>query len=374
MALFCSMIPSIKHYLRWRLRRATQKKWKIIISKLRLSKLTTPMRDEITSMWNGTLASEDLYQIAALQQLSKNPSPLFVPEFQYYYNIEPTLNRRSFALAYSDKNFYERFISFPKGLFVRTVIRSMNGVLMNHDYAAIQDADAVASLETGVEYIFKPSTSTSGGDDVALISKDQDGKIRFKERLFDTWMEAINASGLKHGNYLVQERVQQHEWFAKWNPSSLNTVRLMTYRCVDTNQVHHLGSVIRFGRPGSLVDNQAAGGLTCGIDENGFSRSFVCDKYGHVDHEGCFGERVPMHHRMIEIAQELASQFPYHRILGFDFCVNQNGQVQLLEVNCKNIEVNFMQMNNGPLFQDHLARIIAFTNTNRKQHLFEFHY
>jgi hypothetical protein len=81
-----------------------------------------------------------------------------------------------------------------------------------------------------------------------------------------------------------------------------------------------------------------------------------------------------MHHRMIEIAQELASQFPYHRILGFDFCVNQNGQVQLLEVNCKNIEVNFMQMNNGPLFQDHLARIIAFTNTNRKQHLFEFHY
>jgi hypothetical protein len=281
------------------------------------------------------------------------------------------LNQRGFALAYSDKNFYERFLVYPSGLFVPTVLRSMNGVLMRADYTRCSIQEATDLLSVGVEYIFKPSTSTSGGSDVALITKNERGEIHLGDQRFASFIEAMQANGLVHGNYIIQQRVQQHPWFARWNPSSLNTVRLMTYRSVLTEKVHPIGAVIRFG---SIVDNQAAGGLTCGIDQEGFSRDFVCDKYGRISYDGNFREAVPGYERMIEIAQTLAAQFPYHRLLGFDFCVNDAGDVHLLEVNCKNIEVNFIQMNNGPLFGDLLDEVITSARQTSRSHLFEIHY
>ena len=374
MVLFCGMILPIKLYLHWRIRRATNKKWKIILSRSNHAPLSDRLKREIVELWGRTLTSADLHQIAALIDISQNPSAGFVPEFQYYFSFEPAMNQRLFAAAYSDKNFYEKFLKYPSGLFVSSIIRSVNGVLMNGNFSPCSDSDVMENMITGVEYIFKPSTSTSGGSDVALIVKNDLGQIQFRQNQFNSFGEAMRSNGLRHANYLIQERVKQHEWFAKWNRSSLNTVRLMTYRSVRSNEVHHLGSVIRFGRSGSIVDNQAAGGLTCGIDDQGRSRSFVCDKHGRVEHDGFFGEMVPMHGSMVEIAKVIANQFPYHRFLGFDFCVNESGQVQLLEVNCKNIEINFMQMNNGPIMDKYLSEIISYSSRNHRQYLFEFHY
>lgn len=374
MMLFCKMIQSIKHYLRWKIRRATLKKWKIILSKLDGILVSPTLKESAFAQWGNVLKGQDILQIAALSQISGIASTRYVPEFHYYFTIEPALNHRGFALAYSDKNFYERFLLHPEGLFVPTLLRSMNGVLMRKDYTTCTSQEASDLMVVGMSYIFKPSTSTSGGSDVALISKNEKGQIQLGDQLFASFESAMDSNGLKHGNYIIQQRVQQHSWFAKWNPSSLNTVRLMTYRSAASEEVHHIGSVIRFGRAGSLVDNQAAGGLTCGIDHRGYSREFVCDKYGRSSTAGCFGEAVPEHARMIELAQKLASQFPYHRLLGFDFCVSEAGQVHLLEVNCKNIEVNFMQMNNGPLFGDLLDEVIRDARQHRRFHLFELQY
>lgn len=368
------MIQSIKHYLRWKIRRATLKKWKIILSKLNGILVSPTLKESAFAQWGNVLKGQDILQIAALSQISGIASTRYVPEFHYYFTIEPALNHRGFALAYSDKNFYERFLLHPEGLFVPTLLRSMNGVLMRKDYTTCTSQEASDLMVVGMSYIFKPSTSTSGGSDVALISKNEKGQIQLGDQLFASFESAMDSNGLKHGNYIIQQRVQQHSWFAKWNPSSLNTVRLMTYRSAASEEVHHIGSVIRFGRAGSLVDNQAAGGLTCGIDHRGYSREFVCDKYGRASTAGCFGEAVPEHARMIELAQKLASQFPYHRLLGFDFCVSEAGQVHLLEVNCKNIEVNFMQMNNGPLFGDLLNEVIRDARQYRRFHLFELQY
>jgi hypothetical protein len=151
---------------------------------------------------------------------------------------------------------------------------------------------------------------------------------------------------------------------------------MMTYRSVVDNAVHPLGAVVRFGRPGSLVDNQAAGGLTCGVLKNGKTGSFVCDKMGRFKGEdsawlSVMQSEVPMFKKMVEIAQDIASQYPYHRLLGFDFTVNDKEEVKLLEINCKNIEINFLQMNTGPLLGDFTEEILRHVQGQTKQSILE---
>ena len=80
---------------------------------------------------------------------------------------------------------------------------------------------------------------------------------------------------------------------------------------------------------------------------------------------------MPMFKKMVEIAQDIASQYPYHRLLGFDFTVNDKEEVKLLEINCKNIEINFLQMNTGPLLGDFTEEILQYVQGQTKQSILE---
>jgi hypothetical protein len=127
------------------------------------------------------------------------------------------------------------------------------------------------------------------------------------------------------------------------------------------------------------VDNQAAGGLTCGVSSDGQSGIFVCDKYGKYEGDTSkwsplFKTAVPNFFEMKEIAKKIALQYPYHRLLGFDFALDFNGNVKLLEINCKNIEINFIQMNNGPLFHDLTEEVVSYCERQKKQSLLEINF
>ena len=54
-------------------------------------------------------------------------SSLYAPENIYYTKIEPVLNNRTFAQAYADKNFYEKFLANHKAIFPNTILRGING-------------------------------------------------------------------------------------------------------------------------------------------------------------------------------------------------------------------------------------------------------
>ena len=68
---------------------------------------------------------------------------------------------------------------------------------------------------------------------------------------------------------------------------------------------------------------------------------------------------------------EIAKKFHYHRLLGFDFCVDEMGEVKLIEINNRNNEINFFQMNNGPLFREYTNEIIEFCSKNKKTVCFD---
>ena len=121
---------------------------------------------------------------------------------------------------------------------------------------------------------------------------------------------------------------------------------------------------------GAIVDNQAAGGIACGIGINGQLNCFAINKKGEKfnDINGvCFSDvgEVYKYQEIVALGKELAQKFYYHRLLGFDFCVDKEDKVKLIEVNNRNNEINFYQMNNGPLFREYTKEVVEFCSVNK---------
>ena len=362
--------------IHWRILIACRQKWKTIFHHNRhlLKESDARFNQDYQGFWGKYSGKKNVRQAQLLAQISGINDIKFLSEEVYYTQVEPALNRRLFAMAYADKNFYEHYLRGNEDLFPYACVRGMNGVWFDSNYNPITEEFEENCNHT--ELILKPSIDTSGGANVELVRRQMDGSWCINEESFASLRQLLEHKAGKSSHFVLQERIRQHPWFAAWNQSSLNTIRMMTYRSVVDNAVHPLGAVVRFGRPGSLVDNQAAGGLTCGVLKNGKTGSFVCDKMGRFKGEdsawlSVMQSEVPMFKKMVEIAQDIASQYPYHRLLGFDFTVNDKEEVKLLEINCKNIEINFLQMNTGPLLGDFTEEILQHVQGQIKQSILE---
>ena len=71
---------------------------------------------------------------------------------------------------------------------------------------------------------------------------------------------------LKGQNVLAEELIRQHPEMAKFNSSSLNSVRVVTLLKADGEAVVLPGSVVRIGRAGKIADNFHHNGMGAQID------------------------------------------------------------------------------------------------------------
>ena len=80
-------------------------------------------------------------------------------------------------------------------------------------------------------------------------------------------LDVLSLFKLYKKDFIIQEFVEQSEAMKKLNPTTLNTLRIMTYLRPD--DVYILSAVSRIGKPGSSTDNYSAGGILCGITQEG---------------------------------------------------------------------------------------------------------
>lgn len=149
----------------------------------------------------------------------------------------------------------------------------------------------------------------------------------------DHALKAIFAPGAV---WLVQERLDQHCLLKSLNPTSLNTMRLGTFRNQD-GSVEVDYAALRIGRPFSQVDAFAHGGLVVKIDEQTgmFARmGFQKPKYSlemfskHPDSGIEFeGTQMPFWDQIIDLAKEFATHAGNNKMVGWDVAVTPEGPV-----------------------------------------------
>lgn len=273
-------------------------------------------------------------------------SEKYIPASLYYYYITPYLVKMDFVHAYDDKCIYSKL--FPNMKQPEVLLKNMNGryfVSSEDTYNGEKEVsltEAVKYLMTQKKGVIKPSM-TGGGRNVRLFDFSSSGESAIEGLLCDY-----------HSDFIIQQQIRNSSELKRLNPSSLNTVRIYTYRRVDSCEYVVLGSAIRFGGNGSLQDNACAGGGFCRINDDGR----LDDRIYHFRHfekgslkqdKGIDSLYVPQYDKMVECCKSLHRCLPYIDLIGWDITEDEEGDLILIEYNYA-ADSEFLQIFNGPAF------------------------
>ena len=146
------------------------------------------------------------------------------------------------------------------------------------------------------------------------------------------WQEFVSRSRLA-GRTLLEEGLVQHPSLDRLNPSSINTVRIIT-RLRPDGSVQVVSAALRVG-VGGRMDNFTAGGLTCSLDpETGLVRRPFRSKVrspgdGSYIHPGSGlsveGLVMPFWDDVLVMIGDAATRVPQVRTVGWDVVIGPDG-------------------------------------------------
>ena len=199
------------------------------------------------------------------------------------------------------------------------------------DVVLVESADDYESFANIVrklgKVIVKPAADGCGSGIFLYGYKDEDSlKQKFEEMM-------QNGS-----SYIVEELIKQDSRMGVWSESSVNTLRINTFK--NKKGVFNHICFIRTGRNGAFVDNAGQGGIFAIIDDK---TGKICSD-GQNEHLSVFerhpdsgivykGWQIPEWEEVLSLAKEIhAKVFPKHPYIGWDFALSDNGWV-LIEGN-----------------------------------------
>lgn len=277
-------------------------------------------------------------------------SEKYIPTSIYNIEILWRLNRFHFRYAYADKGIYD-FV-FDDINRPCTIVKNVNGYFFDGQHS-ITEAEAIERCSNLKEAIIKPTLGGTWGIGVKLIQSTNgivtDKNCTIKD-LFASYKQC----------YIVQERLEQHPDLAKLNPTSLNTIRVMSYHRGD--EVVILYAVIRIGRKGKIVDNETAGGIKADIDlQTGriIGSAMGSPTEGRMQFTDVGtptdGYQIPCFDKVLDVVKEMHLRIPYFNLIGWDMSVDTNGKPTLIEWNSA---PQLSQVGHGPAFGDLTEEIL----------------
>ena len=249
--------------------------------------------------------------------------PRFIPSVLYYNEILPYLNNLSFKYALQDKSTLD--IRFKDVKQAETVCRRMAGVYYDAEMEVIPCGTAVKlCLEREGDLFIKPSLYSGSGIGIQKFTPSVCGEEKIKDIFSETGH-----------NFIVQEKIIQHESLNAINPDSVCTVRLLSLFAEDT--VHVIHTMIRVGLPGSShVSDQ--GGYCAEILEDGHLHPKAFrdeEKWLDAKAEGLYDYSVviPCMDIIKDEVKRLHPRIGHFKWIGWDFTVDEDMQPLMIEFN-----------------------------------------
>lgn len=312
--------------------------------------ITPEEKEEIDEFWSQYMTPDmrdlliDYRFYNVFKNVKKDGQRLcyYLPDSFYNTFVDEYFANPQHSGPCNDKNLYDLY--FDGANKPKTVFRKVYGMYMDDKYKEISLKDAIKRSRDAGEVILKITKFSSGGHGVMFWNPYVDGE--------DKLVDFLNNS-----NHIVcQEVIRQHPELSILNPTSINTIRMLTF--FFDNKVYMLSSFIRFGAKGSRVDNIHSGGYACGIDENGRLRETACDIAGTIIDHRPQGKRlneiqIPNYDRCVELVTDLSRRlFCMSRLLAWDIAIDEKGDPIVIEYSPSYSGSNYHQLCNGPIFGD----------------------
>jgi len=281
----------------------------------------------------------------------------YVSGYLYAFVIKGILSDERYNAYYSDKNTYEKRLSKYSHLFPKVLFRRINGVFYDAGYNYVSNIEMFIKKIVNEQIVIKESTGIAGGKGVYFFNKENTQNLYATDDNY-TLRQFIKTQN----NFVVQEKLNQSMDMAQLNKTSINSIRVVTYRSVVDNKVKMVHSLVRRGDDNSFVDNWHSGGSIISIDKTGKVSDFGYNYYFEKVYHNVIDFIIPKLDVMYELAKEIAEQEFYHRILSFDFCLDNENSVKIIEINYG--LSSFFQMTCGPLFGEYTDEIIDYCKHN----------
>lgn len=302
------------------------------------------------------------------------PNPDIVPEEVSSNIIQPILNPIETRPYYQDKNAFEKIL--PPSFLPEALFRMVNGAYLTADYKPLGELSdkRLDELTEGIDTLFiKPATDSSSGQGVLKFSRDTSGKLVCKNNASSFDINFLKEYSKSNSNFIVQKALSQSDYIAQFNPSSINTLRVATYKSVVDNRTHVCAIILRIGKKGADVDNAHAGGLFVGVGLDGTLCKYACDQYGNrydtfngIDFKN--GEfRIPEFEKVISFAEKVGDNIMHHRLVAQDICLQANGEPCLVEFNIRAFSVWLFQFTIGPALGKYTDEIIDYCAKRKKE-------
>lgn len=276
----------------------------------------------------------------------------YIPLGLFKTKISPKLNEKTQWPALLDKNIIYRIF---KGFDLpKRVVQNINGFYYINDKPAKLDEAINEIRNNGKHLIIKPSIDSGGGKKVVAFEVKGD-KTSHKNLSVEDLLK------LYRKDFIVQEFLEQSETMRKLNPSSINTLRVISY--LNNNGVNILSTTARVGGLNSRTDNFSSGGLLCGVDDDGKIKTKGYSKKGEAlghtfSGEELMGYVVPNYNFVVDMVKSMHVRIPYFKLVSWDIALNKNNKPVLIEYNTYNQGLE-VQIVTGPFFGKFTNEILA---------------
>ena len=312
-------------------------------------KLTKEQKKEIQSFYKSIIGKKiTLFSHEYFYSRTGVYSKEYVPKSLFEVELLPKANKLSYREAYADKNMIDVYL--PNVKHPHTILKRMNGYFY-YENKPVSKQEAISLCQNIRNALVKPVLNHGGQGIQGLEVKDGVTNINgwTIEQLFDHY----------GNNFQIQERLKQHAKMNLLNDTSVNTIRIVTYR--SDMEILVIYSVVRIGKKGAVVDNQCAGGISTVIGEDGklggtAFGGFTADGVGKTDSGVVLeGFEIPSYHQAIETVKRLHYQLPFFNFIGWDVAIDEEGDPVVIEWNAG---VGLSQSAFGPGFGKYTERIL----------------
>ena len=319
--------------------------------------LTHAERLHIKKTWRGIVPEIALHTGYTAFQIYKTLygfNEFFIPSVYFNYFIVPVLlypEGRAFAHKGMSRTIFHG-IPQPE-----TVVNNINGIIFDRNgNICPSPVEIICGCDSRM--IVKPSVGTGNGENIQAIEPGMNP-------------EEIGSLLKSYGaDYIVQKIMPQSSVTAKFNPSSLQTFRVITLFLNGRFSVCR--TVMRIGVPGSIVDNFNVGGLMVKVGEDGQlgTYGYSMDGRKHVTANGhkLSGTIIPNYSAIISMAREAHMHIPNCTFAAWDFALDAHDDPVLIEANLSCPGVFGSQLSSGsPLFGERSQEVLEYVCENTKQ-------
>ena len=295
--------------------------------------------------------------------------PRFIPQNLAQAVLYPYYNDLSETKVWADKNYFERFV--PVMRFPRMLGQRIHGRYYDADHRIYTEEEA----ETFCRTVFSHMTGEGPYSIVIKETSDTKQGIGVKKYGFASEPELLEIirNHADRDNYMIQSAIEQHPFFAQFNASSVNIVRITTWR--NGKDILVFAPCIRFGVEGSCTDVAHIDGVEivqcAGVGSDGRVKDKYVTLRGEKKPLQIENKQIPRWGEMLECVKKGHQYLEHFDIVAWDMTVDKQGQVICIEYNIRSPGTIVYQMADGPFAGEYTEEFLRFLEDkkNRRKYL-----